>query len=63
MMLLLPYHPSTDSFVFFDDTIGFPERRLAVIQELLRITCPGGFVMIHAWAQEQGDGNIIPYTN
>ena len=37
------------------------ERRLAVIQELLRITCPGGFVMIHAWAQEQGDGNVILY--
>ena len=26
-------------------------RRLAVIAELLRITSPEGFVMIHAWAQ------------
>ena len=26
-----------------------------MIRELLRITAPGGFVMIHAWAKEQGE--------
>ena len=31
------------------------ERRVAVVSELVRITSPGGFVMIHAWAQEQGE--------
>lgn len=31
------------------------DRRSAVIRELLRITRPGGFVLIHAWAKEQGE--------
>ena len=35
--------------------VPFSDRRSAVIRELLRITAPGGFVMIHAWAKEQGE--------
>ena len=33
------------------------ERRYAVISELIRITRPGGTIMIQAWAFEQGSNS------
>ncbi|KAI9102657.1 S-adenosyl-L-methionine-dependent methyltransferase [Phlyctochytrium arcticum] len=54
--LLLPYRTSCFDFVISIAVIhhmSSPERRRAAIRELLRVTKPGGQVLIFVWAFEQ----------
>lgn len=56
----LPYREST-----FDAAICIAvmhhlatvPRRLALLREIIRIVTPGGFVVVQAWAQEQGESS------
>lgn len=38
------------------------DRRVAAVRELVRITRPGGAIMIQAWAKEQEEGSRLTFT-
>jgi SAM-dependent methyltransferase len=48
-------HTYTHCLTYTHTLSHHSDRRSAVIRELLRVTRPGGFVLIHAWAKEQGE--------